>query len=127
MATHMAGIAATGEDMPPMPARRGAWAIYEVFPCADGELFIGVTSDQQWTRFTEEFGLQALAADPRLATNVMRVTRARVADPRAEGGHRAAAQGRGRRAAGALQRARGRPSASPATCSRTPTCWRPAA
>ena len=74
MASHMAGIAATGEDMPPMPERRGAWAIYEVFPTADGQLFIGVTSDQQWTRFTEEFGLQALAADPRLASNVMRVT-----------------------------------------------------
>ena len=49
-----------------MPARRGAWAIYEVFQTAgEGQLFIGVTSDQQWTRFVEEFGLQALAADPR--------------------------------------------------------------
>jgi crotonobetainyl-CoA:carnitine CoA-transferase CaiB-like acyl-CoA transferase len=74
MASHMAGIAITGEDMPPMPERRGAWAIYETFPTADSELFIGVTSDQQWTRFTEEFALHSLAADPRLATNVMRVT-----------------------------------------------------
>lgn len=74
MSTHMAGIAATGLDMPPMPARRGAWAIYEVFPTAGGgQLFIGVTSDQQWARFVDEFSLQALAADPRLATNVMRV------------------------------------------------------
>ena len=72
MSTHMAGMAATGLPAEPMPARRGAWAIYEVFPTADGELFIGVTSDQQWTRFVEEFGLQALAADPRLATNLMR-------------------------------------------------------
>jgi crotonobetainyl-CoA:carnitine CoA-transferase CaiB-like acyl-CoA transferase len=57
-----------------MPARRGAWAIYEVFKTAgDGQLFIGVTSDQQWTRFVEEFGLQELASDPRLATNVMRL------------------------------------------------------
>ena len=73
MSTHMAGIAITGEDMPPMPARKGAWAIYEVFPCVgDGQLFIGVTSDQQWSRFVEEFGLQELATDPRLATNVMR-------------------------------------------------------
>ena len=72
MSTHMAGMMATGLPAQPMPARRGAWAIYEVFPAADGELFIGVTSDQQWTRFTEEFGLQALAADRRLATNLMR-------------------------------------------------------
>src|SRR5437899_430706 len=72
MATHMAGIAVTGIEAEPMPARRGAWAIYEVFPTSDGELFIGVTSDQQWSRFVEEFGLQALAADPRLATNLLR-------------------------------------------------------
>jgi crotonobetainyl-CoA:carnitine CoA-transferase CaiB-like acyl-CoA transferase len=74
MSTHMAGIAITGKDMPPMPARHGAWAIYEIFPCDGGELFIGVTSDQQWARFVDEFGLQALAADPRLANNVMRVS-----------------------------------------------------
>ncbi|MGE0419481.1 MAG: CoA transferase, partial [Acetobacteraceae bacterium] len=39
----------------------------------DGQLFIGVTSDQQWSRFVEEFGLQELAADPRMATNVTRL------------------------------------------------------
>ena len=74
MSTHMAGMAATGLEARPMPARRGAWAIYEVFETAGGgQLFIGVTSDQQWTRFVEEFGLQQLAADPRLATNVTRL------------------------------------------------------
>jgi crotonobetainyl-CoA:carnitine CoA-transferase CaiB-like acyl-CoA transferase len=74
MTTHMSGIAATGEDMPPMPARRGAWAIYQVFStCDGGQLFIGVTSDQQWLRFIREFGLEMLADDPRLATNGSRV------------------------------------------------------
>ena len=75
MSTHMAGMTATGLEARPMPgARRGAWAVYEVFRTAgDGRLFIGVTSDQQWTRFVEEFGLQELAADPRLATNVTRL------------------------------------------------------
>jgi crotonobetainyl-CoA:carnitine CoA-transferase CaiB-like acyl-CoA transferase len=74
MSTHMAGMTATGLEARPMPARRGAWAIYEVFQTAgDGQLFIGVTSDQQWARFVEEFDLQALAADPRLATNFMRL------------------------------------------------------
>ena len=74
MSTHMAGMAATGLEARPMPNRRGAWAIYEVFNTADdGQLFIGVTSDQQWTRFVEEFGLQELAADPRMATNVTRL------------------------------------------------------
>jgi crotonobetainyl-CoA:carnitine CoA-transferase CaiB-like acyl-CoA transferase len=57
-----------------MPARRGAWAVYEVFETAGGgQLFIGVTSDRQWARFVEVFGLQELAADPRLATNVTRL------------------------------------------------------
>ncbi len=74
MSTHMAGMTATGLEARPMPARRGAWAVYEVFKTAgDGQLFIGVTSDQQWARFVEEFGLQELAADPRLKTNVMRL------------------------------------------------------
>ena len=40
----------------------------------DGQLFIGVTSDQQWERFVEEFSLRDLAADARLATNVMRLS-----------------------------------------------------
>jgi crotonobetainyl-CoA:carnitine CoA-transferase CaiB-like acyl-CoA transferase len=73
MASHMAGFAATGEEAPPMPARRGAWGIYDVFRTAgDGQLFIGVTSDQQWRRFCQEFGLAALAADDRLVTNALR-------------------------------------------------------
>jgi crotonobetainyl-CoA:carnitine CoA-transferase CaiB-like acyl-CoA transferase len=74
MSTHMAGMIATGLEARPMPARRGAWAIYEVFKTAGGgQLFIGVTSDQQWSRFVEEFSLRELAADPRLATNLMRL------------------------------------------------------
>ncbi len=73
MGSHMAGFAATGEEAPPMPARRGAWGIYDVFRTAgDGELFVGVTSDQQWARFTEAFGLAELAADARLDTNAKR-------------------------------------------------------
>ncbi|MGI9525329.1 MAG: CaiB/BaiF CoA transferase family protein [Hyphomicrobiaceae bacterium] len=74
MSIPMAGIAATGKEPLPMPARQGAWAIYEVFETAgDGALFIGVTSDQQWCRFTDEFGLSDLASDPRLITNESRL------------------------------------------------------
>src|SRR6516164_784146 len=72
MVTHMAGAAATGLEPRPMPDRRGAWAIYDVFNTSDEQLFIGVTSDQQWVRFTEAFGLTALAANPELATNAER-------------------------------------------------------
>ena len=74
MSTHMAGMTAAGLEARPMPARRGAWAIYEVFKTAeDGQLFIGVTSDQQWRRFVEEFSLGELAADPRLGSNFLRL------------------------------------------------------
>lgn len=74
MITHMAGFAATGEPQPPMPARKSAWSIYEVFQTADdGSLFIGVTSDQQWQRFVDVFGLTELAADERLTTNQQRI------------------------------------------------------
>jgi crotonobetainyl-CoA:carnitine CoA-transferase CaiB-like acyl-CoA transferase len=73
MGTHMAGLAATGEPPPPMPARRGAWGIYDAFTTAGGgQLFVGVTSDQQWVRFTEAFGLAEMAEDARLATNAQR-------------------------------------------------------
>jgi len=74
MMQHMAGQAVTGEAPPPMPARRGAWAIYETFATADGEqMFIGITSDNHWRRFCEKFELQDLLADPRYARNEDRV------------------------------------------------------
>tara|TARA_Y100000588_G_scaffold393975_1_gene512176 strand:- start:3254 stop:4474 length:1221 start_codon:yes stop_codon:yes gene_type:complete len=74
MGTHMAGMAATGVEPQPMPARGRAWSIYDVFDTKQGgQLFIGVTSDQQWDRFTAEFNLEKLANDNRLKTNVERV------------------------------------------------------
>ncbi len=73
MASHMTGGAATGETVPPMTARKGAWGIYDVFESRDGQqIFIGVTSDAQWRRFCDEFDLPDLLADTRLQTNPMR-------------------------------------------------------
>jgi crotonobetainyl-CoA:carnitine CoA-transferase CaiB-like acyl-CoA transferase len=73
MGSHMAGEAATGEPVPPMPARRGAWGVYETFATADGsQVFVGVTSDAQWLRFCEAFELASLAADERLRHNADR-------------------------------------------------------
>ena len=104
-----------------MPARRGAWAIYEVFPtAADGELFIGVTSDQQWTRFTEEFGLQDLAADPRLATNLMRCHERSWLIPALKEVDSGIAARRRWRAAASAPASPGRRSGSRPTCSRMP-------
>ena len=74
MGQHMAGTAATGEPMPPMPARRGAWGIYETFATADGaQIFLAITSDNHWRRFCNAFARPELLADPRLATNGLRV------------------------------------------------------
>lgn len=74
MAQHLAGEAVTGRAPPPMPAREGAWAIYEPFATADGgQIFVGLTSDRQWRRFCEHFGRADLLQDPRYRTNEDRV------------------------------------------------------
>ena len=74
VAQHMAGEAASGQPVPPMPARESAWGIYETFETADGEmLFIGITSDTHWRAFCERFARPDLLADPRFATNADRV------------------------------------------------------
>ncbi len=74
MMQHMAGQAVTGRAPPPMPAREGAWAIYEPFETADGEqIFVGLTSDGQWRRFCEHFARSDLLQNPAYKTNEDRV------------------------------------------------------
>jgi crotonobetainyl-CoA:carnitine CoA-transferase CaiB-like acyl-CoA transferase len=74
VAQHMAGQAITGRAPPPMPAREGAWAIYDPFTTADSEqIFVGVTSNAQWQRFCEHFGRNDLLHDPSYKTNEDRV------------------------------------------------------
>jgi crotonobetainyl-CoA:carnitine CoA-transferase CaiB-like acyl-CoA transferase len=71
---HMQQYAVTGQAPLPMPSRTSAWGVYDVFTGADGEqIFLGVVTDTQWAIFCDRFGLQALAADPRLSTNNQRV------------------------------------------------------
>jgi crotonobetainyl-CoA:carnitine CoA-transferase CaiB-like acyl-CoA transferase len=73
MGQHMAYSAISQQVLPPMPARVSAWAIYHVFACADGQVFVGVTSDKHWLRFCEVFARPDLASDPSLATNNQRI------------------------------------------------------
>ena len=74
MMQHMAGEVVTGRPLPPMPAREGAWAIYEPFATADGtQIFLGLTSNGHWQRFCQHFGRQDLRDDPAYATNEDRV------------------------------------------------------
>ncbi|HXA23354.1 MAG TPA: CaiB/BaiF CoA-transferase family protein [Acetobacteraceae bacterium] len=71
---HMAGEAATGTPSPPMPARSGAWGIYETFATLNGEkLFIGITSDNHWRAFCDRFERPDLLADERFRSNADRV------------------------------------------------------
>ena len=71
---HMAQQAVTGEAPPPMSVRRSAWAIYDIFHCANNEpVFIGVVSDTQWRIFCDAFDLKEFALDQTLALNNGRV------------------------------------------------------
>jgi crotonobetainyl-CoA:carnitine CoA-transferase CaiB-like acyl-CoA transferase len=74
VAQHMAGQAITGRAPPPMPAREGAWAIYDPLATADNEqIFVGITSNAQWQRFCEHFKRQDLLHHPSYKTNEDRV------------------------------------------------------
>jgi crotonobetainyl-CoA:carnitine CoA-transferase CaiB-like acyl-CoA transferase len=74
VAQHMAQLAITGEEPPPMAVKTPAWGVYDIFNTKDGDrLFVGVVTDTQWEVFCREFGAGALAADARLKTNGDRV------------------------------------------------------
>ena len=74
VAQHMAQLAITGEEPPPMAVKKPAWGVYDIFPTGDGDrLFVGVVTDTQWAVFCKEFGESELAADARLQTNGGRV------------------------------------------------------
>ena len=67
------GSAVTGGPMPPMPARKNAWGVYDVFTARDGgQAFIGCTSDGHWQRFCEAFGFDEWRDDARLSSNAKR-------------------------------------------------------
>jgi crotonobetainyl-CoA:carnitine CoA-transferase CaiB-like acyl-CoA transferase len=74
MTQHMAGQAVTGRPPPPMPAREGAWGIYETFRASDGAMiFIGLTSDNHWRRFCHHFDRSDMLDNPKYANNQLRV------------------------------------------------------
>ena len=76
---HMAYFAMTGEAARPMPARSHVFTVYDLFHTQDNDVFVAVTSEQQWARFCAQFGFGALRADPALQTQADRLkARARV-------------------------------------------------
>jgi crotonobetainyl-CoA:carnitine CoA-transferase CaiB-like acyl-CoA transferase len=76
VAQHMAQAVISGTPPPPMGVRQPAWPIYDIFDTSDGgQVFVGVVTDTQWRLFCTSFGLEALLADPALATQAQRVVR----------------------------------------------------
>jgi crotonobetainyl-CoA:carnitine CoA-transferase CaiB-like acyl-CoA transferase len=74
MAQHMMQFAVTGKAAAPMPSRISAWAVYDVFSVAGGEqIFLAAVSDTQWALLCDAFDFAGLKADPRLASNNLRV------------------------------------------------------
>ena len=71
---HMLQYAITGQAAAPMPDRISAWGVYDVFTVKGGEqIFLSAVSDAQWDVFCKALGFADLNADPRYATNNMRV------------------------------------------------------
>ena len=74
MGQHLAYSAQTEGQIPPMPERVSAWAVYDLFDVAGGrQLFIGITSDAHWERFCKAADRPDLLADAALATNNQRI------------------------------------------------------
>ncbi|OZC87166.1 formyl-CoA transferase [Rhodococcus sp. 06-412-2C] len=74
MGQHLAQFAVTGVPARPMPVRKSAWAVYDVFTTEDEQkVFIGVVSDRQWQIFCSAFDLSDLSNNHELKTNTQRV------------------------------------------------------
>lgn len=48
-------------------------APYDRFECVDGQIFLGILNDRQFSRFCEHVGLDAAGADERFASNALRL------------------------------------------------------
>jgi crotonobetainyl-CoA:carnitine CoA-transferase CaiB-like acyl-CoA transferase len=74
VAQHMAQIAVTGKEGPPMSVRQAAWGVYDIFTTKGGDqLFLGIVSDTQWRLFCEAFDRPDLLSNPDYASNTARV------------------------------------------------------
>lgn len=65
---HMAYFEMTGEVPKPMPARSHLFTVYDLFKTQDNDVFVAVTSEQQWERFCHTFGFETWLHKPELLT-----------------------------------------------------------
>lgn len=74
MGQHMAYSSQVEGNIPPMPARVSAWAIYRIFDTKDQDkIFVGIISEKHWIRFCKIFEWEDWLADERLASNNDRI------------------------------------------------------
>lgn len=73
-ATRLAEYFATGRQPPPMGSACTTIVPQEAFRCQEGKyLAVAVVEESQWPRLCRAIGREGLAADPRFATNALRV------------------------------------------------------
>lgn len=70
----MAAVTKDNPSISPLPERKAAWSVYQLFDTKDGEqLFIGIISDKHWIKFCQAFDWKDLEKDEGLATNEARI------------------------------------------------------
>ena len=70
---HLSGYLATGVDPTPQGTTTGFIAPYEVFPTAEGDIFVACPNDRLYAAFMGVLGLHELVDDPRFADNTSRI------------------------------------------------------
>ena len=70
---HLSGYLATGIDPTPQGTTTGFIAPYEVFPTADGDIFVACPNDRLYRAFMSVLELPALIDDPRFLDNTSRI------------------------------------------------------
>ncbi|HXH83857.1 MAG TPA: CaiB/BaiF CoA-transferase family protein [Candidatus Tectomicrobia bacterium] len=71
---HAEGYLLTGAVPRPLGSGHPSLSPYRTFRCADGQwIFIAGANDRFWQRLAPALGLDAMATDPRFATNIERV------------------------------------------------------
>ncbi|WP_337861016.1 CaiB/BaiF CoA-transferase family protein [Ferroplasma sp.] len=67
---HIATYQLIGHDLPPINERNFAWGIYDYFTTSDNkEIFIAVTTDDQWKNFCAGFNMNGLFENKQFSTN----------------------------------------------------------
>lgn len=74
MGQFMAGITSAEETIPPMPARKQIWAIYQLFDTSDNkQVFIAIISDKHWISLCLAFSWHDLLKAERWLTGAGRL------------------------------------------------------